>query len=388
MIQQNPRFTILLLALAQAFYACTIIIVFSTASLVGLNIAADRSFATAPVTTFVIGAMLMTIPASFLMQKYGRKRIFLTGGFSGLCGAALATWAIFNAQFYVFCCATMLMGVFQATSSFNSFAATEVASPEDKQMSISWVLTGGVVAAVLGSFIGRNASDLIAAAPFAGAYIASGILCLFAILMIFLAQLPRPLVSQVAGSQRGWGALLKQRQLIAAMAAGICGYALMNLMMTAAPVAMHDHGFTKGDSFSTIQWHVLAMFVPSFFTGLLIKRFGVTLITSIGLCILIGAGGVGLTGVSLMHFNSALILLGLGWNFAFIGGTTMLTQTYEPAERAKVQGVNNFLISLVQVFTSFASGAMLSHWGWNSVPVLVIPVSLGVLALVYIGRRK
>ena len=384
----SGRGTILLLALAQAFYSCSILIVFSTASLVGLTIAPDRSFATLPITTFVIGAMVSTVPASFLMQRYGRKPVFLIGAASAMVGSSLAVWAIFHSSFYMFCAATLLQGVFQATSSFNTFAATEAAKPEDKSLSISWVLTGGVVAAILGSFIARHTAHLYDPFTFAGSYGAAAVLSLFASIAIFSMNLPMPQASEISGPQRAWPELLRQKRLVAAMAAAIISYGLMNLMMTAAPVAMHDCGFTNDDGSFVIQWHVLGMFVPSFFTGLLIKRFGVNLITSIGLGILITAGIAALLGITFGHFVVALVLLGIGWNFGFIGGTTMLTECYTPSERAKVQGVNNFLIAALQTVTSLASGAMLTHWGWASVPLAVMPIAAVILVLVFTSRKS
>lgn len=384
----SGRGTILLLALAQACYSCSVLIIFSTASLVGLTIAPDRSLATLPITSFVIGAMLATVPASYLMQRFGRKPVLMAGAFSGFVGSALGVWAIFNSNFYVFCAATLLSGVFQGTSSFNSFAATEVAKPADKALSISWVLTGGVAAAVIGSYIARHTAHIYDPYTYSGSYVAAAVLAVIAIAVISLMQLPMPKITETAGPQRSWPELLRHRRLVAAMAAAIGSYGLMNLMMTSAPVAMHDCGFTNDDGSFVIQWHVLGMFVPSFFTGLLIKRFGVNLITSLGMCILISAGIAGLMGISFTHFTVALVLLGLGWNFGFIGGTTLLTECYTPAERAKVQGVNNFGISAIQTATSLSSGAMLSHLGWVSVPILVIPVALAMLALIYWSRAR
>ncbi len=376
------RGTIFLLALAQACYSCSVLIIFSTASLVGLTIAPDRSLATLPITSFVVGAMLATVPASYLMQRFGRKPIFLAGAVSGLVGSVVGVFAIFNSSFYLFCLATLLSGAFQGTSSFNAFAASEVAKPEDKALSISWVLTGGVVAAVIGSYLARHTAHIYDPYTYAGSYGAAAFLAIIAIGVIAFMQLPMPKAAELYGSQRSWPELLKQPRLVTAMAAAIVSYGLMNLMMTSAPVAMHDCGFTNDDGSFVIQWHVLGMFVPSFFTGLLIKRLGVNFIAALGMFILVSAAVAGLLGISFTHFTVALVLLGIGWNFGFIGGTTLLTECYTPAERAKVQGVNNLGISAIQTITSFSSGAMLSHWGWASVPIAIFPAALLVLAMI------
>jgi MFS family permease len=379
----SPRQTVFRLAVAQALYSCCIITVFSTAGLVGLTIAPDQSLATLPITTFVIGSMATTIPASFMMRRWGRKPIFLLGAVSSILGALLATWSIFHAAFWLFCFATAMQGVFQATSNYYRFAAVESSDPANKSIAISWVLTGGVVAAVAGTLIASHTADLFSPFAFAGSYAAAAILALVNFAVITTVQIPRPSIDDVAGPQRPWPELLRQPRLIVAMASAIIAYALMNLMMTAAPVAMKMCGFDTKASSWVIQWHVLGMFVPSFFTGVLIKRFGVNLITALGMVLLITAGVAGLLGITFGHFAVGLILLGLGWNFGFIGGTTMLTECYRPSERAKVQAANDFGISAMMTVASASSGQMLSHWGWQSVPLALFPFAL--LALTLIG---
>jgi MFS family permease len=385
---QNPRATILLLAIAQAIYSCCVIIVFSTAGLVGLMISPSKGFATLPVTAFVIGSMIAVVPASMAMRRFGRVPVFAGGAVFSVAGALLCVVAIYQNMFWLFCGGTALQGAFQATSSFYSFAAIEAAGPKDKAIAISWVLTGGVVAAVAGSFIASHTAEWLAPFTFAGSYVAAAILAAASLIVFAVVKLPQPTSAEIGGPQRTWPELLAQPKLIVAMAAAILSYALMNLMMTAAPVAMAGCGFGQADSTSVIQWHVLAMFVPSFFTGQLIKRFGVELITGLGMTILVAAGVAGLLGVTFVHFSVALILLGLGWNFGFIGGTTMLTTCYEPSERAKVQAVNNFGVSTMVAIASASSGQMLSHFGWQSVPLVLFPFALLVLGLLALRRQE
>ena len=382
MTSQNPRTTILLLAIAQSLYSCAVITVFATGPLVGLMLAPSQGYATWPVTSFVVGSMVAVWPASYLMKIYGRKPVFVAGALFSIVGALISVWAIFHNNFALFCVGAILQGVLQATSSFYSFAAAEAAGPEDKSVAISWVLTGGVVAAIAGTLISSNTRDLLAPFTFAGTYVAVVGFALLSLIVFAYLQMAKPTAAEIQGPQRSWPELLRQPKLIIAMATAIFSYALMNLMMTAAPVAMKICGFNVDDSIWVIQWHVLAMFVPSFFTGVLIKRYGVNLITGIGMGILITAGITALLGISFTNFSVALILLGLGWNFGFIGGTTMLTTTYRPSERAKVQAVNNFGVSLMVAIASASSGQMLEHFGWSSVALTVMPIAAIVLGII------
>ncbi len=382
MSAQAPRTTILLLAIAQSLYSCAVITVFATGPLVGLMLAPNQGYATWPVTSFVVGSMLAVWPASYLMKIYGRKPVFVGGALSSIFGALVSVWAIYHNDFYLFCIGAALQGVLQATSSFYAFTAAEAAGPDDKSVAISWVLTGGVVAAIAGTLISSNTRDLLAPFTFAGTYVAVIVFAVLSLVVFSLLQVAKPTAAEIQGPQRSWPELLRQPKLVVAMATAIASYALMNLMMTAAPVAMKICGFNVDASIYVIQWHVLAMFVPSFFTGLWIKRFGVNLITSVGMGILIAAGLMALSGITFPHFSIALILLGLGWNFGFIGGTTMLTTTYKPAERAKVQAVNNFGVSLMVAIASASSGQMLSHFGWSSVALTVMPIAAIVLGII------
>ncbi len=375
------RRAILLLATAQALYSSCIITVFATAGLVGLNIAPSPGYATLPVTTFVLGAMFTTVPASMLMQRLGRKPIFLMGAIVSMLGSALAVWSIVNSSFAVFCFAMALQGVFQATSGFYRFAAAESAGEDSRSIAISWVLAGGVVAAVAGTVISNGASDMFAPYTFAGSYAASIVLALANLAVIAVLQLPAPASAQIDGPARSWPELLRQKKMVVAMASAMIAYALMNLMMTAAPIAMIGCGFTKSDASWVIQWHVLAMFLPSFFTGQLIQRFGVLPITALGMVLLMLAAGAGLAGITFGHFAVALVMLGLGWNFGFIGGTTMLTDCYRPSERGKVQAANDLGISILMAIASSSSGLILAEVGWHAVPLALFPPAAIALML-------
>jgi MFS family permease len=378
----TARRNILLLAVSQALYSCCVITVFTTASLVGLMIAPEPGLATLPITTFVVGAALVTIPASLLMQRFGRIPIFMAGALTSAFGAGLAVLAIYTRNFPLFCVSTLLQGVFQSTSGYYRFAAVEGAAPAMKAKAISWVLTGGVVAAVVGTLIASGTSDLFAPFTFLGSFAAVIVIAAIAIIVLSFLRLPKPTKEEAAGPQRPWAELLRQPRLIVAISSAVLAYGLMNFMMTAAPVAMVGCGFTKTDASWVIQWHVLAMFLPSFITGNLITKYGAEKITALGFILLVAAGLVGLSGIAFGQFAISLILLGLGWNFGFIGGTTMLTSCYAPSERGKVQGANDFLISLVMVFASFSSGKILALSGWWAVAVGVMPFAIVALALI------
>ena len=391
MDQAIAKRNILLLAVSQALYSCCVITVFATAALVGLMLAPSPGWATTPVTTFVLGSAIATVPASLLMQRFGRVPIFVGGAGACIIGALIGVYAIFTQNFALFCVSTMFQGVFQATSGYYRFAAVDGASAELKPIAISWVLTGGVVAAIAGTLISANTADYFAPYTFAGSYAASAIIALIAVSVLLMLNLPKPTAEEISGPQRSWRELLAQPQMIVAMAAAIISYAMMNFMMTAAPVAMIGCGFTKFDASWVLQWHVLAMFVPSFFTWHIIKSWCVERVIALGMLFLIAAGIVGLLDIKFGNFAISLILLGLGWNFGFIGGTTLLTTTYTPSERGKVQAANDFGISALMVVASFSSGKVLDLIGWYAVPIAMFPAAVVILALLgwlVMGRTR
>ncbi len=384
----EARRTILLLAVSQALYSNATILLFASASLVGVMLAPSTALATLPITTFVVGSALCTIPAALLMQRFGRKPGFALGALAGVAGALLAAAAIFQASFVLFCLATAMQGVFQAFAGYYRFAAVEVASPRTRHLAISWVLTGGVVAAVTGTLLTTATADLLVPYSFAGSYLASAVLSVLALVIILMLDLPKPSAEVVSGPRRSWAALMANPRLPAAIATAAISYAMMNLMMTGAPVAMVGCGFAPSDASWVIQWHVLAMYVPSFFTGHLIKAYGAERIAALGMALLLAAAAAGLSGLDFDRFAVALVLLGLGWNFGFIGATTILTETYEPAERAKVQGGNDFTVAVTTASASFLSGQILSRFGWHGVNITLIPFAVaGLFILVWLWRH-
>jgi predicted MFS family arabinose efflux permease len=381
----------IVLAVAQALYASGTVALIATAGLVGTQLAPSKGWATLPVSTFVIGTMMATIPAALLMRCIGRKPGFIIGAAIGVLAGLLSVYAIYISSFVLFSFSTALHGIYQASSGYFRFAAADTASPAFRAKAISWVLTGGVAAALFGTLIVMQTTHLLAPVTFAGCYVATAILAAFAIVTLTFLDLPN-IQGDRSGPTRPLLDILRQPRVVVAIACGMMSYGIMNLMMTATPIAMIDCGFSINASSWVIQWHVLAMFIPSFFTGTLITRFGVDKVTSLGLLILAGAGIAALLGIGFANFAAALILLGLGWNFAFIGATTMVTDCYLPAERNKVQAVNDFAIFLTVAVASLVSGRLLDGLGWNAVNFALFPMAaLALLLLLWqaaIPRHK
>jgi len=378
---RRARWNTIVLAIAQGLFVSSTIVLIATAGLVGAALAPSRGWATLPVSTFVIGTMISTIPASLLMRRFGRKRGFMGGALLGFAGATLSVVAIYERNFALFAASTLMHGMFQASSQYYRFAAADAASDAFRPKAISWVLTGGVIAALFGSLIVMQTSELLAPVMFAGCYVATAVLALLNLAAISFLDAPH-VREAVDGNARPLSEILRQPRLIVAIVSGMMSYGMMNLVMTATPIAMIDCGFTVANASWVIQWHALGMFVPSFFTGTLITRFGVDRIVGLGMLILAGAGVAALAGIAFSNFAVALILLGIGWNFGYVGGTTMVTECYRPAERNKVQAVNDFAIFATVATASLTSGKLLDSLGWNAVNYAVFPmvaVALGLL---------
>ncbi len=377
------RYNARILTIAQALYSVASINMFATASLAGVLLAPQPRWATLPITTYIIGTAILTFPAAMIMGRIGRRAGFMLGAFAGLVAAMLAVYAIFERNFALFCAATMLQGGYQAFAQYYRFAAADTASHALRPKVVSWVLTGSIAGAVFGPILVMNTRELFAPVSFAGNFAAAGVFTMIALIVLGFIHLPLPTVEQVAAREpaRPLGAILRQPRLLAAILTGMMAYGMMNLLMTATPLAMVGCGLSADQSAWVIQWHVLAMYIPSFMTGALIARHGAERIIAIGLVLNALAAIVNLTGLRMENFGFGLVLLGLGWNFAFIGATTMVTDCHRPAERAKVQGLNDFAVFATVALTSFASGQLLDAFGWNAVNYTLFPM----LALAAIG---
>jgi len=358
--------------------------------LAGALLAENRALATLPISVMVLTSMLSAVPISLFMGRFGRRAGFLVGASAGAIGGALATTALLVNRFEILLAAAAFTGVYQSSQGFFRFAAADTASAAFKPKAISWVFAGGLVSAIIGPEVVRLMSDLLAPVPYAGAYMAViGINLIGACSLIFL-DIPRPRMDKsTVGSGRPLGTILRQPRTIVAILCAMVSYAMMTLVMTSTPLAMIGHGFTTDHAADVVRWHVIAMFGPSFFTGSLITRFGHIRVIAFGLAMLGLCSLIALSGTALDRFYLALIALGLGWNFGFIGGTALLATTHSQEEQAKVQGINDFLVLGLVTVASVSSGALLNVSGWQSVQYAMAPaLLLAGGSLVWLSRKS
>jgi predicted MFS family arabinose efflux permease len=381
--QHNAR----VLAVAQALGGASPAIVISLAGLVGQGLASDKGLATLPVSLLQLGLAAGTIPAALLMRHVGRRTGYMLGALIGVLAGCVSAYGIVAAAFAVFCLGTFLSGWFGSFVQSYRFAATDAASEAFKPRAIGWVMAGGLAAGIIGPQTVIWTRDALSHAPFAGGFLGQSALALLSIPVVALLR-PTPVASAPRAGGRPLGVILRQPGFVTAAVSGLVTYGLMSFVMTAAPLAMVGCGHAVGEAALGIQWHILAMFGPSFLTGRLIVRFGKERVTAAGLVLIAAAAAVGLSGLSVAHFWIALVLLGLGWNLGFIGATALVTACYRPEERAKVQAANDFLVFGAVAAASFSSGSLLNSAGWEAVNWLVFPPVAVALALLALGRRQ
>lgn len=383
----KARRNAMILAASQAIFGATSTALVVTSGLVGSTLAPSPSWATLPMALSIVGTALTTFPISLMMRRVGRRVGFVLCALAGSAGAFIGAYAIFERSFGLFLLGCLVSGIYQASASYYRFAAADTASPAFRPQAISWVMTGGIVAALVGTFMVMATTNLLAPVTFAGTWLVMGALAVIGAGILLFIDIPLT-QKHDAPSGRPLGVIARQpRYMVAAMTA-MLAFGIMVLVMTATPVAMLGCGFSVKDSSWVIQWHALAMFVPSFFTGALIQRFGAERISAIGMLLLVGAAVSGLLGIHFENFAIGLVLLGLGWNFGYIGGTTMLTETYEPEEKNKAQGLNDFLVFTTTAITSLMAGKLLAWFGWAGVNVAVFPmVVLALVMIVWLARH-
>jgi MFS family permease len=373
----QQRRTAFLLAICQACYLSASSIGVASSGLVGTELAPSLLLATLPYSLIATTNACVTVPASFLMARLGRRAGFVLGALIGGLGGVVSAWAIFERDFLLFCLGNALWGAFQATAQYYRFAAADAAAPAFRSRAVSYVLAGGVAAALIGPEIATRSKDLFAPVLFAGSFLAISVLAVCTILTLAFLDIPVPSRAERAqAGGRPFGEIARQPIFIAAVANGVIGYAIMSFVMTASPIAAVGCGLTPGDAAGIIRFHLIGMYVPAFFTGALIARYGTTRIALTGTVLLLLCGIVALSGTSKPHFWVALALLGFGWNFMFVAGTTMLTQAYRPEERAKVQGLNEFLIAGSSALGSLASAGVYAGFGWDGLNLAVMPFLL------------
>ncbi|MBN9598039.1 MAG: MFS transporter [Afipia sp.] len=378
------------LAAAQAMTGANTAVIYATGSIVGATLAPDVALATLPISIYVLGQAVGTLPTGAISRLYGRRVAFLIGaGCGALCGV-LACLAIFYGSFTLFCVATFFGGTYGAVAQSYRFAATDGASPAYRPKAISLVLAGGIFAGLLGPQLVQWTMDFWQPYLFAASFVVQTGVALVAIAVLSGVHAPKPPATDFHGG-RPLFEVVRQPRFIAAVVCGTVSYTMMNFMMTSAPLAMKFCGLPIGASNFGIQWHIVAMYGPSFFTGALIVRFGAPAMVAVGLGLEALAAAIGLSGITPMHFWAALIVMGLGWNFGFIGASALVVETHRPQERNKVQAFNDFLVFGTMALTSFASGHVLASHGWAVVNLLIFPpvaVALICVALLVLHRRR
>jgi MFS family permease len=384
------RSNVVRLAAAQALTGANSAVIFATGSIVGATLAPDISLATVPLSMYVLGLAAGTLPTGAISRAYGRKAAFIIGTGCGVLTGVIGAIAILHGMFWLFCCATFLGGLYGAVAQSYRFAAADGASTAYRPKAVSWVMAGGVFAGVFGPQLVQWTMDVWPPYLFAFGFVVQAAVALVAMAILAGVDAPKPAPADLHGG-RPLLEIARQPRFVAAALCGIIAYPMMNLVMTSAPLAMQMCGLTVSDSNFGIQWHIVAMYGPSFFTGALIARFGAPRIVALGLALEGLAATIGLTGITAMHFWATLVVLGLGWNFAFIGASALVLETHLPQEKNKVQAFNDFLVFGMMAIGSFSSGQLLANYGWSAVNLVVFPpvlVGLAMLASTSFAKRR
>lgn len=377
-----------LLVVCQALLMVNNVTFIAINGLVGLALAPQGWMATLPITGYVAGGALATGIVARVQRRWGRQRSFQLGLLVAIASAALCAWAAAHGSFWLLCAATLLAGFYNANGALYRFAAVELVPAAAKERAISWVLAAGIVGAVVGPNLATASRDLLAGAPFAGAYLVlAGVAALSLVVMGFIPFPPLPGQGSGAAQGRPLGEILRQPLFIIAAAACSIGYGVMNLLMAATPIAMAQCHHPFSATALVLEWHVLAMFVPSFVSGRLIQRFGVAPILATGLLLNLACVAFALAGNEVMHFLGALMVLGLGWNFLYIGGTTLATEAWRPEEKTRAQAALDFCVYTTMTLTSFASGVIVTTGGWRAMNLgALLPLALMGAALLWLWR--
>jgi MFS family permease len=381
---------VFLLACCQALLFTNNVTLISLNGLAGFALAENKALATLPVTGYVVGAALSTFPASMWMRRVGRRNGFLTGTLFGLAGGAITTFAIWQSSFWLLVAGTLVLGTYNAFGQYYRFAAADAVPLGWRPRAISLVMAGGLVGGIVGPELSKHTIDL-ARPTFLASYASLMGFCVVTMAILSRLRMPQLADGEGGGPTRPLGEIMAQPVFIVAAAVAALGYGVMNLLMTSTPLAMGFCGHPYAAAASVISAHVIAMFGPSFFTGSLIQRFGVLNVMMAGVVAMFACVAIALSGQLVAHFWWSLVLLGVGWNFMYVGGTTLLTQAYRPAEKAKAQGANEILIFCTTATSSFTSGVLVNAAGWNSLNYLALPFLLvagGAAFWLAIVRRR
>jgi MFS family permease len=373
------------LAVAQALAGGNNTVIVATTGIIGSMLAPDPGLATLPISVMVAGMWVGTLPVGMLSKAYGRRFALQTGSVFGALSGLISCVAVLHNSFSLLLVGTLCGGLYAAAHQSYRFAAADTASPQFRPKAVAWVLAGGIFAAVIGTELVIYTKDSWQPYLFAGTFLAQSACALIAAGVLMFLKIPRPNVSHSLRDGRPLSQIVMQPKFIIAVICGLASYSMMNMEMTSAPLAMIMCHHTVDEAAHGIQWHVIGMYAPSFITGSLIARFGVRNVMATGLALILVAASINLAGLDLWNFWIGLSLLGVGWNFAFIGATTLITECHDPHERNKVQAFNDFLVFGAMAIASFSSGAMLSRYGWSTVNEVVFPVILVAAALLAWG---
>lgn len=384
---QNMHKQVLILAGSQAVFQSVTILLMTVGGLAGLYLAPAPSLATIPLAMGSLGTAIIMFPASIMMSRRGRRVGFILGAASGIVSAGVAVAAMLMHSFWLLCLAMLVLGVYQAFAQFYRFAAGEVATEAFRNRAISLVIAGGVVAAFVGPFLARTGSTLLPV-PYTGSFILMGVMSLIGVVLLTGLRIPAEQTedASVIPQARPWRKVITQPAYLVALFSAASAYGIMVLAMTATPIAMSNHGFTLSQSATVIQLHVLGMYLPSFFTGRLVGRFGSQKIMLVGVAMLLGYVSLALSGTSIVFFAGALILAGTGWNFLYIGATSLLSTTYSGQEKGVAQAVNDMSVFIFTLLCSVAAGTLLNTVGWQNMNKILVPwVVVLALPLVWLA---
>ena len=385
---------VMVLVIAQAVLGAQMPMIFTIGGLAGQSLASNICYATLPISLIVLGSMVFATPVSAIMQRYGRRFGFMLGAIGGIVGGIVGAYGLYLSSFPIFLLGSFFTGLYMSAQGFYRFAATDTASDAFRPKAISYVMAGGLAAAIIGPQLVKVTADMMVI-PFLGTYMAVVAVNLFGSLLFLLLDIPTPEkpASDAPKGRSRWE-LITTPKIAVAVIVAMVSYALMNLVMTSTPLAVVGCGYDTGTAADVVTSHVLAMFVPSFFTGHLIARFGVEKVMGTGLAILAGAGAVALQGMELENFFIALVLLGVGWNFGFIGATTMLASSHAPEERGRMQGLNDLIVFGGVTLASLSSGGLMNcsggtaQEGWTAVNLAMAPLlMLAGGALIWLVMR-
>lgn len=376
------------LSIAQALAGANSVVVYATGAIVGNLLAPSPMLATLPISIFVVGMAACILPVGAIARRHGRRTAFLVGTGAGVLAGLLATVAVVKGWFWLFCLATFFGGGYAAVVLSFRFAAADGVAPAQRARALSMVMAGGVAAGVVGPQLVTATMNLWPPHMFAATFLVQAAVAAVSAFILLGVKLPRPTAEEIAGG-RPLAQIARQPRFVAAAIAGAVSYMLMNFLMTAAPLAMHICGHSQESANWGLQWHVIAMYAPSFFTGSLIARFGAGRVATVGLALTGLSAAVGLGGVDVAHFWATLILLGVGWNFGFLGASALVLECHRPEEKTRVQSLNDFIVFGLMAVGSFASGGLLSAYGWDAVLwVSFVPLVLASMALVLAMRRE